>query len=399
MTAQPEKASETPSLGKSLQKKLEGLSKEIEALGEGDLTGAKKAIESIHAAFQDKKTEMGNAVSSTRDSLGVKYEQIKKQINEKFPELEGRLRSVDDLYDKFKENTVEFGKGPFEKMNGFFTGLASKFVLPEWLKKWTGFESASDLAGSAARMGKRLYFNFMLGINKMVPGWAAPLFGGTIDTAREGLILLDAEDGFRRAIKELQKKPALSALTVAWDPIIWETWRTAFDTAAKNDPKLSARVFVERHIKAKLGSMNNERILAVKTMKDIPAPGEQTKASETVPGDLSAFGLAGWASGQEREIPGTLSYKNYTTDADTAKILIAKDEIVRGSERIKVTVTGDAKMLFKPVIMENHLRQSIVAFVGTKDGKSYREEFPIGAIGAKTIENPAMKITFEQKII
>ena len=398
MTAQPEKASETPSLGKSLQKKLEGLSKEIEALGEGDLTGAKKAIESIHAAFRTKKRrwEMPSPPLATRWVSNTSRSKSKSMRNSRNSRADSGPSMISMT--NSRRTPWNLAKGPFEKMNGFFTGLASKFVLPEWLKKWTGFESASDLAGSAARMGKRLYFNFMLGINKMVPGWAA-LFGGTIDTAREGLILLDAEDGFRRAIKELQKKPALSALTVAWDPIIWETWRTAFDTAAKNDPKLSARVFVERHIKAKLGSMNNERILAVKTMKDIPAPGEQTKASETVPGDLSAFGLAGWASGQEREIPGTLSYKNYTTDADTAKILIAKDEIVRGSERIKVTVTGDAKMLFKPVIMENHLRQSIVAFVGTKDGKSYREEFPIGAIGAKTIENPAMKITFEQKII
>lgn len=305
------------------------------------------------------------------------------------------------------------------------------FKMPGWLN-WiaSGAASASGAVGTATwaaggaigRFGKRAWSSFMVSIDKIMPTWASPVItpflGGLIDKAREDLTLMDAEDGLTNAMRALSQKDK-QPYVLEWDAIAWERWRPAYETAVARDPRLSARTFVERYVKTKLGVMTPDQIRALKTLNDIEAPAGSATPNVTIaapnvplqapntlqgaPGNLPDYGLNGFVNGMEKELTDGMAviYKNALNDP-VPYITIKRDEIIVRGDRYKVSLKGDVKVFFKPVIIDGHLRKSELIYRGTKNGFTDSQKIEniedMASVATKTV-TPSMELEFTRQIL
>ena len=392
-----EKPAENPELAaNTIRQQLDRALTSLQGFAKENKEGAQKVIDQIHATFQEKSGELQKMKEDVSAQLKTKYTEVANFAKNKMGLTDIPL-TVEDLQKKFNQNIVSFSKNPLGNVGGFFKETFNKIPIPNWFKNMTGLGTPGEIADNVGRMGKRLYFNFLLGVDKMVPAFMAPLFGGMIDSAREGMILMDAEDGLRNAVKALEKRDNRD-YDIAWDELTWEKWRPAFDTAKSKDPTLTARIFVERHVKAKLGGLPIATIEKM-TMEQIPLPeGAQSdtalKPAPASASNLEAWGLKGWASNQERPVTGEIMYK--TMGRNTNWVVIRKDEIDNGGTMYKIKKDPDVQMVFKPVLVNDNLYESELLFTATRDGKVYTEKIRVNDIAPKTIGVAPMQITFEK---
>ena len=394
--APPEGPLENPELAaNTIRQQLDRALTSLQGFAKENKEGAQKVIDQIHATFQEKSGELQKMKEDVSAQLKTKYTEVANFAKNKMGLTDIPL-TVEDLQKKFNQNIVSFSKNPLGNVGGFFKETFNKIPIPNWFKNMTGLGTSGEIAESIGRMGKRLYFNFLLGVDKMVPAFMAPLFGGTIENARESLIDMDAEDGLKAALKELQKTERFKILNMPWDAGVWAEWRQEFKKLPANS---SARTFVKDRVMAHMSSLPADQKLeatyAMKNIKISVAPTVAPVAPESVPGNLAAYGLPTMQNGVEKEITDGISYKNYATDP-TANITIKRDEIVRGSDKYKVDLKGDVKVFFKPVLIENHLRESKVIYKSSSGAR----EITIQTIGPlKLDESPAMVIDISKKTI
>lgn len=256
---------------------LDGLLKELEAVRPGSTEQAKKIMQQVNELLEKKREEMNAAKEQIKSRLYDKYAEIAKAMKEKFPDLDVPA-TIEALYQKFQENTVEFSSNPMGRIGNFFGKMFEKIPMPKWFKDFTGIGNGREMGVAVGHMGKRLWYNFLLGVDKLVPSFMAPLFGNTIDNAREALTLMDAEEGFKKALQMFKKgRPELASWNIAWDPNTWAVWQEAFEPTKEN-----ARVFVQRTLKATLGKMKIADVQKMKKMSDIPPPVKQFVAAAPV---------------------------------------------------------------------------------------------------------------------
>ena len=218
---------------------LKSLAAEVLNLDHDDETQARTLIQKLTDIFRTREADRKNAAVDVRKQLNDKYEEIKKNLIERFPEL---TKSVEE----FTKNTQEAVQDTAGKATGFLGGLFEKFTMPKWAKDFMG--TANGTGEYLARMGQRLYYGMLMGIDKwilsipLVGGALAPLFGSTVEQAREALIDMDAEDGFNEAIGKLRANAQFKNLSVTWKPEVWAIWRQKY--IAGMNAKSSARTFV-----------------------------------------------------------------------------------------------------------------------------------------------------------
>src|SRR3989344_2218289 len=212
---------------KAVRSVTEQLSTLCGQLSSMELEDATKSVQSMMDQLK-VKVDMKAAQKDVLDRLNASYAYLKEQMDKHYPENE-MPKTIEDLYQKFQENTVEFRKEPLSKVGAYINGIFEKIPMPGFMKNWMGASNGAEMGAAIGRMGQRLWYNFLLGADKLVPAFFAPLFGGAIDQAREALILMDAEDGFNKAIRSIQKRKGFESFNVKWDPLTWETWRAAFD--------------------------------------------------------------------------------------------------------------------------------------------------------------------------
>ncbi len=204
-----------------------------------------RAVADIKLQLLDAKVALVTATEEQKKKLELELAELAKTVSSLPKELgEVATNLIQTIQSDYKKPVEEDGS-IFSSIGKKAAGLFKNIKMPAFMKSF-GIGGVADLGDTIGRLVKRGYFSFMATIDKFVPDFMRGAVESQIDGSKEMLMEMAAEDGVRDAVKIIKK--GRTNFNIPWDNVVWQNWRNAYDVDKKNNPNLSARTFVSRHI-------------------------------------------------------------------------------------------------------------------------------------------------------